>query len=159
MKADTPERSLSPAASALAAGICVLWGANTVAIKFSLEGFGPFTAAAVRFGISLALLWAWAAASGRSLRPPAGCMRPLVVNSILFHRCTVEKGVTVNLTIADKGVSIGTNARVGPAFEEPQDATAALAHYPITLLGKECRVAPGAHVEPGSEIHPEAVRT
>ena len=63
MKADTPERSLSPAASALAAGICVLWGANTVAIKFSLEGFGPFTAAAVRFGISLALLWAWAAAS------------------------------------------------------------------------------------------------
>lgn len=84
MKTDPPERSLSLASSVLAAGICALWGANTVAIKFSLEGFGPFTAAAVRFGLSLALLWAWAAATGRPLRPAAGSLRPLVVNSILF---------------------------------------------------------------------------
>ena len=82
-----------------------------------------------------------------------------VINSLLFHRCTVEKGASVCLTIADKGVSIGTNARVGPSPEQATDPVAAVAGFPITLLGKECRVAPGAHVEPGSEIHPEAIRT
>jgi glucose-1-phosphate adenylyltransferase len=82
-----------------------------------------------------------------------------VINSIIFQRGVIEKGATVNLAIADKGVSVGVNARVGPTPEEAPDAAAALARFPITLLGKECRVAPGARVEPGSEIHPEAVRT
>lgn len=82
-----------------------------------------------------------------------------VVNSIVFHHGTVKKGASVCLAIVDKGVSIGTNARVGPSPEDAAEPVAAVAKFPITLLGKECRVAPGARVEPGSEIHPEAVRT
>lgn len=106
MKTAPPERSLSLASSALAAGICALWGANTVAIKFSLEGFGPFTAAAVRFGFSLALLWAWAAATGRPLRPAAGSLRPLVVNAILFALQLALVYVAFTYTSASHGALI-----------------------------------------------------
>ncbi|MGE5255759.1 MAG: DMT family transporter, partial [Hyphomicrobiales bacterium] len=67
-----------------AASLCVLWGANTVAIKFSLSGLGPFTSAAARFGLSTFFLWTWARISGRPLKPAAGQLRPLLVNSLLF---------------------------------------------------------------------------
>jgi drug/metabolite transporter (DMT)-like permease len=106
VKPDPSERSLSLASSALAAGICALWGANTVAIKYSLEGFGPFTAAAVRFGLSLALLWVWAAATGRSLRPAAGSVRPLVVNAILFALQLALVYVAFTYTSASHGALI-----------------------------------------------------
>jgi glucose-1-phosphate adenylyltransferase len=82
-----------------------------------------------------------------------------VINSIVFHQCTVKAGASVCLAIVDKGVSIGANARVGPSPTDAAEPAAALAKFPITLLGKECRVAPGARVEAGSEIPPEAVRT
>jgi glucose-1-phosphate adenylyltransferase len=77
-----------------------------------------------------------------------------VVDSILFHRCTVERDACVQQTIADKGVTVGAGARVGPAPTEG----ALPPSTPVTLLGKECRVGPGAELEPGCEIHPEAVR-
>ena len=80
----SPDQKLSLLAAALAAFLCVLWGANTVAIKFSLSGLGPFTSAAVRFGLSTLFLWAWARMSGRPLQPMAGQLRPLLINSVLF---------------------------------------------------------------------------
>jgi drug/metabolite transporter (DMT)-like permease len=79
-----PERKISLLASLLAASLCVLWGANTVAIKFTLSGLGPFTSAAVRFGASTLFLWAWAKMSGQSLRPATGQLGPLLINSLLF---------------------------------------------------------------------------
>lgn len=82
-----------------------------------------------------------------------------VINSILFHRTVVERDATVALTIADKGVVIGRGARVGPSVEEAIDPSRALANFPITLLGKECCCEPGARLEPGSEIRPDAVRS
>ena len=106
MGASHPDRSLTPASSALAAAICVLWGANTVAIKYSLEGFGPYTSAAVRFGVSLALLWAWAAASGRTLRPGAGCLRPLLLNALLFTVQLALVYVAFTYTSASHGALI-----------------------------------------------------
>jgi drug/metabolite transporter (DMT)-like permease len=78
------DQKLSLIAGSLAACLCVLWGANTVAIKFSLSGLGPFTSAAVRFGISTFLLWAWARMFSQPLRPAAGQLGPLLVNSLLF---------------------------------------------------------------------------
>jgi len=80
----SPDQKLSLYAAALAAALCVLWGANTVAIKFSLSGLGPFTSAAVRFGASTIFLWVWARISGRPLGPAAGQLRPLMINSLLF---------------------------------------------------------------------------
>jgi drug/metabolite transporter (DMT)-like permease len=80
----SPDQKLSVLAAALAASLCVLWGANTVAIKFSLSGLGPFTSSAARFGLSTLFLWTWARLSGRPLKPAAGQLRPLLANSLLF---------------------------------------------------------------------------
>lgn len=48
-------------ASALTIFICILFGANPVAIKLSLTGLGAFTAAGIRFAIAgvVILAWAW----------------------------------------------------------------------------------------------------
>mgnify|MGYP005842549857 CR=1 FL=1 len=89
--------------SALAAFLCVLWGANTVAIKFSLSGFGPLTAAAVRFAVSTLILWGWALAAGHRLRPAPGALRPLVVNSLLFTLQLSLVYVGFTMTHASRG--------------------------------------------------------
>jgi drug/metabolite transporter (DMT)-like permease len=98
-----PDQKLSIFAAALAAFLCVLWGANTVAIKFSLSGLGPFTSAAVRFGISAVFLWAWARASGQSLRPARGQMRSLLINSLLFFVQLALLYVGFTMTSASRG--------------------------------------------------------
>lgn len=79
-----PDQKLSPVSIALAAFLCALWGANAVVIKFSLSGLGPFTAAAIRFGLSTLVLGVWIRLSGQKLAPPAGRFVPLAVNSLLF---------------------------------------------------------------------------
>jgi len=101
-----PDQKLSLLASALAASLCVLWGANTVAIKFSLSGLGPFTSAAVRFGISTLFLWAWAKMSGQSLRPAPGQLRHLLINSLLFTLQLSLVYVGFTLTSASRGALI-----------------------------------------------------
>ncbi|MBW1865726.1 MAG: DMT family transporter [Deltaproteobacteria bacterium] len=50
---ESTHRPLSLQASVLAIFLCVLFGANAVAIKFSLTGLGTFTAAAIRFSIAV----------------------------------------------------------------------------------------------------------
>jgi glucose-1-phosphate adenylyltransferase len=96
---------------------------------------------------------------GSILSPAVRVEKGAVVrNSILFHRAVVERGAIVNLTIADKQVSIGSGARVGPPPEEAFDPQpGGVLPAPITLLGKQCRIAPGAVIKAGSEIPPEAV--
>lgn len=89
--------------SALAAFLCVLWGANTVAIKFSLSGFGPLTAAAVRFAVSTLILWGWALMAGHPLRPASGTLRPLVINSLLFTLQLALVYVGFTMTHASRG--------------------------------------------------------
>jgi drug/metabolite transporter (DMT)-like permease len=96
------DQKLTILASAIAALLCVLWGANTVAIKFSLSGLGPFTAAAIRFGISTLFLWVWAKMTGRSLRPAPRQLRPLLINSLLF---------TVQLSLVYVGFTMTTASR------------------------------------------------
>jgi drug/metabolite transporter (DMT)-like permease len=102
---DTPlhDQKLSLYAAALAGFLCVLWGANTVAIKLSLSGVGPFTSAAVRFGISCGFLWAWAKVSDQSLRPAAGQLRLLLINSLLFFVQLALVYVGFSMTSASRG--------------------------------------------------------
>jgi drug/metabolite transporter (DMT)-like permease len=64
--------------------LCTLFGANAVAIKVTFEGFGIFTAAALRFGIAAAVIALWARFSGRSFRLPRGQWKVLLVYSVLF---------------------------------------------------------------------------
>ncbi len=51
---------LTVKAAALTILICVLFGANPVAIKFSLTGLGAFTAAGIRFSIAAVVIFLWA---------------------------------------------------------------------------------------------------
>ncbi len=48
-------------ASVFTVFLCIIFGANAVAIKISLAGFGAFTVAGIRFAIAaiVILLWAW----------------------------------------------------------------------------------------------------
>jgi drug/metabolite transporter (DMT)-like permease len=103
-----PDQKLSLYAAALAGLLCVIWGANTVAIKFSLSGLGPFTSAAVRFGLSSGFLWAWAKVSDQSLRPAAGQLRRLLINSLLFFVQLALVYVGFSMTSASRG-SLLTN--------------------------------------------------
>jgi drug/metabolite transporter (DMT)-like permease len=105
-EASLPERRISLLASLLAASLCVLWGANAVVIKFTLSGLGPFTSATVRFGASTVVLWAWAKLSGQPLRPAAGQMGPLLLNSLLFTLQLSLVYVGFTLTSASRGALI-----------------------------------------------------
>lgn len=81
-----------------------------------------------------------------------------VINSIIFHRCVVERGATINLSIVDKRASIGADAQVGPPAADPPEPPGFPLRQPVTLLGKQCRIAPEARVPAGAEVPPEAVR-
>ncbi|MFZ5570729.1 MAG: DMT family transporter [Thermodesulfobacteriota bacterium] len=50
-----------------AAGLCITFGANAVAVKLSLLGIGVFTSAGIRFVIAALVIAGWARATGRSL--------------------------------------------------------------------------------------------
>ncbi|KAB2887563.1 MAG: EamA family transporter, partial [Desulfobulbaceae bacterium] len=62
----------------------VLFGINAVAIKFSLQGMGPFTNAGLRFAIAGAAITLWAAATGQPLRVDRVQMRQLGMLSVMF---------------------------------------------------------------------------
>jgi drug/metabolite transporter (DMT)-like permease len=98
-----PDQKLSLCAGALAGSLCVLWGANTVAIKFCLSGLGPFSSAAVRFGCSAGFIWMWAKVSGQRLKPGAGQLRPLLINALLFFVQLALVYVGFTMTSASRG--------------------------------------------------------
>lgn len=52
--------NLTIKAAILTVFICILFGANPVAIKFSLTGLGSFTAAGIRFSIAAVVIFTWA---------------------------------------------------------------------------------------------------
>ena len=54
-------------AAALTIFLCILFGANTVAIKLCLTGLGPFTAAGIRFVIAALAIYIWARLKKASL--------------------------------------------------------------------------------------------
>lgn len=64
--------------------ICMLFGANAVAIKISLEGIGVFTTAGIRFGIASVAIFLWARITGRSFEIKKEQILQLFVISIVF---------------------------------------------------------------------------
>lgn len=79
-----PPRPPSFSAVLLAASLSVAFGANAVAIKMSLAGVGPFTAAGVRFLIASTAIFVWARATGRSIRVTRDQLSRLLVLWVLF---------------------------------------------------------------------------
>jgi drug/metabolite transporter (DMT)-like permease len=64
--------------------ICMLFGANAVAIKISLEGLGVFTTAGIRFGIASIALFLWARITGRSFGLKREQIPQLMIISVVF---------------------------------------------------------------------------
>ena len=52
--------ALPPVTAAYTAFLCVLFGANAVAVKISLAGLGIYTTAALRFSVAALVIWTWA---------------------------------------------------------------------------------------------------
>jgi drug/metabolite transporter (DMT)-like permease len=68
----------------LAGFLSAAFGANAVAIKMSLAGIGPFTAAGFRFLIASLTIFIWARATGRSIRVRKDQLAPLFMLWVLF---------------------------------------------------------------------------
>jgi len=74
-----------PFSAALFTGfLCTLFGANAVAIKYSLSGMGTFTAAGLRFSIAAAAIYFWARFTGRPFALRKGQAFQILVISIVF---------------------------------------------------------------------------
>ena len=61
--------------------LCILFGANAVAIKISLTGLGVFTAAGIRFSIAAAAIFLWALAARQPLKIKPDQIYPLLIIS------------------------------------------------------------------------------
>ena len=68
----------------MAVFLSAAFGANTVAIKISVSGLGPFTTAGIRFLIASLVIFAWARATGRSFQVHRNQVFPLLVIFLLF---------------------------------------------------------------------------
>lgn len=75
---------MTPRASVLTIFICILFGANTVAIKFCLTGLGPFTAAGLRFFIAAAVIFCWAKITHVPLRLSRRQIRQVCILAAIF---------------------------------------------------------------------------
>ena len=75
----------APASAILVAIVInVLWGANPVAIKFSLLAFPPLWTAFFRFAVGAICVCAWARYAGLRIWPERNEWRPLMLISALF---------------------------------------------------------------------------
>ena len=80
----TPQDKLTPGAALSIAGLCTMFGANAVAIKYTLMGLGPFSAAALRFSIGAAAIAVWARWRHLPFAIPAPERGPLITLATLF---------------------------------------------------------------------------
>ena len=82
---DTPNNQELPFIAAVFASLlCILFGANTVAIKISLSGLGPFTTAGLRFSIAAFTICLWGKITRRSFSIKNRQLHQLLILSILF---------------------------------------------------------------------------
>ena len=63
---------MTPVAGLFIVFLCMLFGANAVAIKIAFTGLGVFTTAALRFALAAVVLTIWVKLKNGSLAPPKG---------------------------------------------------------------------------------------
>ena len=76
--------ALPPVTAVYTAFLCVLFGANAVAVKISLVGLGIYTTAALRFSIAALVICAWACLTRKPLRITTVQFSKLVPLGIIF---------------------------------------------------------------------------
>ena len=103
---ESSPRPLSLPASVLAVLICALFGSNAVAIKFTMMGLGPFTAAAIRFNIAVGAIYLWARFTHRSIRFRKGQAHQLLFISVLFVSQISLFYMGLSKTFASRGALI-----------------------------------------------------
>lgn len=64
--------------------LCVIFGSNAVAIKFSFSGIGVFTTAAIRFSIAALAIFLWARVTGQTIALKKGQLRQVLILAALF---------------------------------------------------------------------------
>ena len=64
--------------------LCMLFGANAVAIKISLTGLGIFTTAGVRFSCAAIIIFIWARSTGKPLAVTYTQIRQLIILALFF---------------------------------------------------------------------------
>jgi drug/metabolite transporter (DMT)-like permease len=91
---------------AMAVFLSAAFGANAVAIKISISGLGPFTAAGIRFLIASLAILAWARATGRSFQVRRDQVQPLLIIFLIFFFQISSFYLGMSRTNASRGVLI-----------------------------------------------------
>ena len=96
-------KDFSPLAAFFTTLLCVVFGANAVAIKISLSGFGVFTTAGLRFLIASVAIFLWVLATGRRLCiNKEQVLKLLIVSGIFILQMTLLYN-GLNKTTASRG--------------------------------------------------------
>lgn len=99
-------QKLTPLAALATAALCVIFGANFVAIKLSLGGLGVFTCATLRFGVGALLIALLARLRGQSLRLERRMVRPVLLLCAVFTVQIALFYVGLDKTHASRGTLI-----------------------------------------------------
>jgi len=86
--------------------LCILFGANTVAVKISLTGLGVFTTAGLRFGIAALVVSLWAVCTGRPLALSRRQARQLMPLGVIFFFQLALFNFGQSMTTASHGTLI-----------------------------------------------------
>lgn len=86
--------------------LCMLFGANNVAVKISLTGVGIYTNAGLRFGGAALFLLAWGVTTGKPLRISARQLLQMTIFTAIFFFQITFFYMGLRLTSASHGVLI-----------------------------------------------------
>ncbi len=103
----TANRELPPGPALFSIFLNILFGANAVAVKISLQGLGVFTTAGLRFLLAAIAISLWAVLTGQSLHIDRQQARQLCILSLFFVVQIALFYLGLNLTTASHGVLIG----------------------------------------------------
>lgn len=81
---ETNNQDLSLSTALFTSLLCIVFGANAVAIKMSLAGFGQFTTAGLRFSMAIVIIFLWARITRRSFELKKGQIHQLLIISLFF---------------------------------------------------------------------------
>lgn len=84
MKPQASNHTLPLSASIFTIFLCILFGANPVAIKISLKGLGAFTTAGLRFSIAAVTIFLWALYTGRPIAVKRHKLGKLAILAAIF---------------------------------------------------------------------------
>lgn len=107
MSTELASKELPFSTSMFAVFLCMLFGANPVAVKTTLTGIGIFTSAGIRFGVAAVVLTCWAGLTGVSLTLSTKQLKQMGVLGLIFFVQISLFYFGLNRTTASHGALIG----------------------------------------------------